>query len=85
MNADHPAATTSRQIPEDLRQNRYRHGYVVTVCDGSETAATSAQALVDAGFSREELVLVSSKVHSLQAGWPGEDSLEGALETDLFV
>lgn len=72
----HVAGSTSRQIPEDMRQYRYHHGYVVTTCDGKAQAEVVAQALVDAGFEREELILVSHDVDELEAGWHGEDTLE---------
>lgn len=76
MAIKHPAGTPSRQIPEDMRMYRYRHGYVVTTCQNKAAAERAAQALVDAGFQREELVLVSHDVDALNAGWPGEDTLE---------
>lgn len=75
-NEDHVAASTSRQVPEDLRQYHFRHGYVLTACEGKQQAEVAAQALVDAGFQREELILVSHDVDVLDAGWPGEDSPE---------
>jgi hypothetical protein len=76
MVIEHPAGTSSRQVPEDMRMYRYRHGYVVTTCQDKASAERAAQALVDAGFQREELVLISHDVDALDAGWPGEDSLE---------
>lgn len=76
MTQEHPAATTSRQIPEDLRMYRFRHGYVVTTCPDRASAERAAQALADAGFQREELVLVSHDVDALDTCWPGEDTLE---------
>lgn len=72
----HVAGSTSRQVPEDLRQYRYHHGYVVAMCSGKARAEVAAQALVDAGFEREALILISHDIDELEAGWHGEDSLE---------
>lgn len=85
MTRDHPAATTSRQIPEDLRMYHYRHGYVVAVCENRASAQRATQGLADTGFQREELVLVSHDVDSLESCWDGEDSLEVADPASLAV
>lgn len=85
MNRQHPAADSSRQVPEDLRTYRYRHGYVAAVCADRAAAERATQGLAEAGFQREELVLVSPDVDSLDSCWDGEDSLEVGDPASLVV
>lgn len=63
----------------------YRHGYVVTMCEDRPAAERAAQGLADAGFQREEFVLVSHDVDSLASCWAGEDSLQVGDPASLAV
>lgn len=69
--------TTSnpRTMPEDLLRLRPATAYVIAPCNRVGTAEAVARKLLDFGFERSELVLVSNRVHTLRP-YPDEDTLE---------
>lgn len=64
-----------RTVPEDLFRLRPAIAYVLAPCNRARTAESTARKLLDSGFERSELVLVSNRVHTLRP-YPDEDSLE---------
>jgi uncharacterized protein YcfJ len=64
-----------RTVPEDLLRLRPAATYVLAPCNRARTAESVARKLLDFGFERSELVLVSNRVHTLRP-YPDEDALE---------
>jgi hypothetical protein len=64
-----------RSEPEDLLRLRPAIGYVLAPCNRARTAESVARNLLDSGFDRNELVLVSNRVHTLHP-YPDQDALE---------
>jgi hypothetical protein len=69
------ATSNSRTEPEDLLRLRPASAYVVAPCNRARTAESVARKLLEAGFDRSELVLVSNRVHTLHP-YPDQDALE---------
>jgi uncharacterized protein YcfJ len=64
-----------RTVPEDLLRLRPATAYVIAPCNRTGTAESVARKLLDFGFERSELVLVSNRVHTLRP-YPDQDTLE---------
>lgn len=64
-----------RTIPEDILRLRPSAVYVVASCNRARTAEPIVRQLLDFGFERNELVLVSNRVHTLRP-YPDEEPVE---------
>lgn len=64
-----------RAEPDDLLRLRPAVSYVVAPCDRARSAESVARRLLESGYDRNELVLVSNRVHTLRP-FPEEEPLE---------
>lgn len=67
--------SNERTMPQDLLRLRPAIAYVLAPCNRASTAESVTRKLLDSGFEREDLVLVSNRVHTLRP-YPDEDTLE---------
>ena len=67
--------SNARTMPEDLLRLRDASAYVLAPCNRAGIAESVVRQLLDLGFDRDDLVLVSNRVHTLRP-YPDQDSFE---------